>query len=54
MAAVSLIRSSSPLNAFYRRLREADKAPKVALIATARKLLVFLNSLFKNPALLSS
>ena len=49
MAAVSLIRSkSSPLAAFYRHLRDMGKPPKVALIATARKLLVFLNSLFKN------
>ena len=54
MAAVSLIRSRSPLSAFYRRLRDAGKPPKVALIATARKLLVFLNSLFKNSVLLTS
>lgn len=50
LSAVALIRSkSSPLAAFYRQLRSRGKAPKVALIATARKLLVFLNSLFKLP-----
>jgi transposase len=32
---------------FYLRLRAAGKPPKVALIAVARKLLVFLNSLLK-------
>lgn len=52
LSAVSLIRSKSPLSAFYRRLRDAGKPPKVALIATARKLLTFLNSLFKDPSLL--
>lgn len=52
LAAVSLIRSKSPLSSFYKHLRSNGKPPKVALIATARKLLLFLNSLFKNPALL--
>ncbi|HEY1110975.1 MAG TPA: IS110 family transposase, partial [Opitutaceae bacterium] len=32
---------------FYQRLRTAGKPPKVALIALARKLLVFFNSLLK-------
>ena len=54
MAAVTLIRSTSPLASFYRRLRDLGKPPKVALIATARKLLVFLNSLFKEPSLLQN
>lgn len=50
LASVSLIRSkNNPLAAFYRRLRLAGKPAKVALIATARKLLVYLNSLFKAP-----
>lgn len=52
LAAVSLIRSKSPLSSFYKHLRSHGKPPKVALIATARKLLLFLNSLFKNPSLL--
>jgi len=52
LAATSLIRSKqSPPADFYRRLRLAGKPAKVALIATARKLIVFLNSLFKSPTL---
>lgn len=44
LAALSVIRSkTSPLAAFYRRLRAAGKPAKVALIATARKLLLHLN-----------
>ena len=50
MAAVSLIRSINPLGSFYRRLRQSGKPAKLALIATARKLITFLNSLFKNPS----
>lgn len=50
LSAVAVIRSkSSPLASFYRSLRLRGKPAKVALIATARKLLLFLNSLFKNP-----
>ena len=49
MAALSLIRSkSSPLAAFYRRLRANGKPAKVALIATARKLLCHLNHQLKS------
>jgi transposase len=44
MAAVSIARGSSPLAAFHRRLRDAGKPAKVALIATARKLLTTLNA----------
>jgi transposase len=41
MAALSSVRvSSSPFSAFYHRLREKGKPPKVALVAVARKLLV--------------
>lgn len=39
------------LKAFYQRLRAKGKPAKVALIATARKLLIHLNSLLKSPAL---
>ncbi len=48
MAALSAARSNPPLNAFYLRLRTAGKPPKVALIATARKLLIALNSSLKS------
>jgi len=39
------------LKAFYQRLRANGKPAKVALTATARKLLIHLNSLLKSPAL---
>lgn len=41
LAALSATRfCSSPFSAFYRRLREKGKPPKVALVAVARKLMV--------------
>lgn len=49
MASVSLIRSKTAMAAFYDRLRAAGKPPKVALIATARKLLVTLNAILRTP-----
>ena len=48
LAALSLIRSHSALSTFYHHLRAQGKAAKVALIATARKLLCSLNSSLKN------
>jgi transposase len=47
MASLSAIRKG-PLKAFYRRLRANGKAPKVALVAAARKLLIILNSSLKS------
>lgn len=48
IAALAAARNArSPHGAFYRRLCEAGKPPKVALIATARKLLTTLNALAK-------
>ena len=40
------------LKAFYQRLRAKGKPAKVALVATARKLLIHLNGLLKTPTLL--
>jgi transposase len=48
MAAVVTLRTRSPLKAFYDRLRNAGKPPKVALIALARKILVILNAMVKS------
>jgi len=48
MAAVSAMRSSTHLAEFYQRLRRAGKAPKAALIALARKLLVTLNAMLRD------
>jgi transposase len=50
LASLSVIRSKSPLAAFYHRLRRAGKPAKVALIATARKLLCLLNQQLKTPS----
>jgi transposase len=47
LATLSAIRSPGDLADFYRRLRLAGKPAKVALIASARKLLCFLNSSLK-------
>lgn len=48
LATLSVIRSTGPLAAFYQRLRLSGKPAKLALIATARKLLCFLNSSLKS------
>ena len=51
MAAFNAIRYNPVLKPFYERLRAAGKPFKVALIATARKLLTTLNTLLQNPHL---
>jgi hypothetical protein len=43
MSALAAARSNPVLAPFYRRLRAAGKAPKVALVAVMRKLLLYLN-----------
>jgi transposase len=49
MSVISLIRlKDNKLSEFYRKLREQGKPAKVAIIATARKLLIILNSMIKN------
>lgn len=49
LCALSAARHHPRLRLFYARLRAAGKAPKVALIATARKLLTLLHAALKNP-----
>jgi len=49
MAAVCACRCNPVLKHFYKRLRDKGKPFKVALIATARKLLIALNTALKNP-----
>jgi transposase len=49
MAAFNGIRYNPILKPFYERLRAAGKPFKVALIATARKLLTTLNTSLQNP-----
>lgn len=56
MAAVTASRFNATLSAFYQRLVAAGKAPKVALTAVMRKLLITLNAILRdrkpwNPAL---
>lgn len=49
MAALSAAtRTNSPLAAFYRRLRQAGKPAKVALVAVIRKLVVIANALLRD------
>jgi transposase len=49
MAALSAINHDRILKAFYLRLLQAGKKPKVALTACIRKLVVLMNRLLKNP-----
>jgi transposase len=48
MATLSAVRCNPVLRHFYERLRNAGKAPKVALTACMRKLLVVLNAIVRN------
>lgn len=48
MAAVTAARSQSHLGQFNQRLRDAGKPAKLALIATARKILTVLNAILRT------
>jgi transposase len=48
MAALSSVRFNPILRIFYRRLREAGKAAKLALTAVARKLLTIVNAMIRD------
>jgi len=48
MAALSATRFNPVLRAFYRRLRDAGKPAKVAIVATMRKLLTIVNAMLKD------
>ena len=48
MAAVSAIRCNPDLKAFYQRLRDNGKCPKLALTAVMRKLVILANTLVKE------
>ena len=48
LAALSAARHHPTLKIFYKNFRDAGKAPKSALIAVARKLLITLNSIAKT------
>ena len=49
MAALVAAFSNPRFRVFYQRLIAAGKAPKVALVAVMRKLIILLNQLLKNP-----
>lgn len=53
MPTLVACRHNPILKAFYLRLRAKGKPAKVALTATARKLIVYLNGLLKSPSLSS-
>lgn len=48
MASLSAARYNPVLRVFYRRLRDAGKPAKIALVATMRKLLTILNAMIKH------
>lgn len=48
MAALVAVRHNPVLSVFYRKLRDAGKPAKVALVACMRKLLLILNAIVKN------
>jgi transposase len=48
MAAAAGARHNRVIRAFYQRLRERGKPPKLALIACAHKLLTMLNSMARS------
>ena len=48
MAAVTAIRTKSRFASFYKKLRNAGKPAKVALIAVARKIIVTINAIIKT------
>jgi transposase len=48
MAALVASKRNAVIRTFYRRLRNAGKAPKVALVACMRKLLTILNAMVKH------
>ena len=52
MASISAVRSNPILRRFYQQLRQRNKPPKVALVATIRKLAILLNHLLRYPSFL--
>lgn len=48
MATLVAVRHNPVIAAFYQRLRQAGKLPKVALVACMRKLLIILNAILRD------
>jgi transposase len=51
MATLVAVRFNPVMRSFYRRLRDAGKPAKVALVAAMRKLIIILNALVRDDAL---
>jgi transposase len=49
LCALSAVRHHPQIHTFYLRLIAAGKAPKLAILAAARKLLTYLHAALKNP-----
>ena len=54
MAAVASLRCNYKLKAFYDRLIQKHKNPKVALVAVMRKMLAYMDAVFRNDSLWSN
>ena len=48
MSTLAAVNHNPAIKAFYRRLRDAGKKPKVALTACMRKLIIILNAMLKT------
>lgn len=48
LSTMSAIRCNPTIKIFYKRLRDAGKKPKVAIVACMRKLITILNAMVKN------
>lgn len=48
MATLSAIRCNPPIKAFYKRLRNDGKPPKVAIVAAMRKLIITANAILEH------
>lgn len=48
MATITAIRVNPPIKAFYKRLREQGKPPKLALTAAMRKLIIIANTMIQK------
>ena len=48
LGTLSALRYNPPIRAYYKHLKEKGKAPKVAIVACMRKILVCLNAMVKN------
>jgi transposase len=48
MATLSAIRCNPAIKTFHKRLRDAGKPPKVAIVAAMRKLIIMINTILKK------